>query len=58
MLRCLTWPSNETSPRLTPEEVDVLFGYTFQLAQTGSLNNGKYIGATDAIYWERLKGNN
>jgi hypothetical protein len=58
MLRMVTWPSEETSPRLTPEEVDVLFHFTFDVAQAGQLNNGKYIGATTALYWQRLKGGN
>lgn len=58
MLRVLTWPSDEASPRLTPDEVNTLVGFTFQLAQTGALSNGKYVGATEAIYWQRMKGGN
>lgn len=58
MLRYLTWPSQETSPRLTPEEVDLLFKFTFDVAQAGGLTNGKYIGATFALYWERTNGGN
>ena len=58
MLRYLTWPSQETSPRLTPNEVDVLAQFTFDVAQAGQLTEGKYIGATKALYWERMKGDN
>lgn len=58
MLRYLTWPSQETSPRLTPEEVETLARFTFDVAQAGHLTEGKYIGATKALYWFRLNGGN
>jgi hypothetical protein len=58
MLRFLTWPSRETSPRLTPDEVDTLARFTFDVAQAGQLTEGKYIGATIALYWQRMNGGN
>lgn len=58
MLRYLTWPSQNNSPRLTPEEVTTLAQFTFDVAQAGHLNNGKYIGASIALYWVRLNGGN
>lgn len=58
MLRYLTWPSQETSPHLTPQEVDILACFTFEVAQAGQLTEGKYVGATVALYWERLNGGN
>jgi hypothetical protein len=50
--------SEETAPHLTPEEVDSLFAFTFQVAEAEQLNNGKYIGASQPLYWHRQKGNN
>lgn len=58
MLRFLTWPSQESSPRLTPDEVDTLARFTFDVAQAGQLTEGKYIGATIALYWQRMNGGN
>jgi hypothetical protein len=58
MLTYLTWKSDEPSPRLTPNEVNTLFSFTFQAAQLGLLNNGKYEGASRPLYWERTRGSN
>lgn len=58
MLKAITWVSDETSPVLTPKEVDVLFEFSRQMADLGELSNGKYAGANVPLYWERLKGNN
>ena len=58
MLRYLTWPSKETSPRLTSDEVNTLIRFTYDVMQAGHLTEGKYVGATTALYWERLKGDN
>lgn len=58
MLRYLTWPSQETSPTLTPEEVDVLFNFTQQMAELGQLSNGKFVGASQPLYWQRIRGSN
>lgn len=58
MLRILTWPSQETSARLTPAEVEVLFNFTSELNKCGQLGNGTYVGASQPIYWERTKGGN
>lgn len=55
MVRCLAWNSNDTSPRLTTDEVNELFVTTYQFAKCGELSNGKYIGASRALYWVRLK---
>lgn len=58
MLRYLTWISQETSRRLTPDEVDVLFAFCHQMADLGKLSNGKYVGASQPLYWQRVKGSN
>lgn len=58
MLRVLTWFSQEHGDRLTPQEIDTLAGFTYEMAQLGQLTNGKYVGATESIYWERTKGGN
>lgn len=58
MLSYLTWPSKETSPRLTPDEVNTLIRFTYDVMLAGHLTEGKYVGATTALYWERLKGDN
>ena len=58
MLTYLTWVSQEQSPYLTPDEVNTLFGFTFQASQLGLLSNGKYEGASRPLYWHRTtKGN-
>jgi hypothetical protein len=54
MINFLAWPGLDTSPRLTPLEVDALFNFTFGLAQIGQLNKG-YRGACMVMYWQRLK---
>jgi hypothetical protein len=54
-VRALAWESSEDSPQLTPEEVDILFDTTQQLASLGMLSEGKYVGATKALYWQRIQ---
>jgi hypothetical protein len=58
MLTYLAWPSKEASPRLTPDEVNTLFGFMFQAMQLGHLSNGKFEGASRPLYWQRLNGGN
>jgi hypothetical protein len=58
VLRALTWVSEDPSRRLTAQEVNALFSFTYEVAQAGQLTEGKYIGATTALYWQRLKGTN
>jgi len=58
MLRVITWSSEETSPRLTPKEAEVLCEFSKQMADCGELSNGKYVGASQPLWWERLKGSN
>lgn len=58
MLTFVTWPSIETSPRLTPQEVEVLFDFCSQMADLGKLSNGKYVGVSQPLYWERLHEGN
>lgn len=58
MLRFLTWVSEEKSERLTPDEVEILFNFTSQMADLGKLSNGKYIGASQPLYWHRTNGGN
>jgi len=53
-VRCLAWESSENSPRLTQNEIDCLFEATQQLASLGALTEGKYVGATKALYWQRI----
>ena len=54
IIRCLAWPSSEQSQTLTPSEVAQLADVAEQLASPGQLSDGKYIGATKALYWQRL----
>jgi hypothetical protein len=58
MLRVITWPSEETAPRLTSKEAEVLFEFSRQMAECGELSDGKYVGASQPLWWERLKGGN
>lgn len=58
MLRCITWYSEETAATLTPHEADMLFIMFSEMNKVGQLCNGKYIGASEPVYWHRLKGNN
>jgi hypothetical protein len=52
-VRAFAWESNETSPRLTPDEVDELFKTCQVLAKAGVLN-GKFKNACQVIPWQRL----
>lgn len=56
MLKTLAWNSEDTSAYLTPREVDVLFNFCHEIADLGDLSNGKYFGASQPLYWVRLKG--
>lgn len=58
MLSVITWPSEETSSRLTVKEAEVLFDFSRQMSECGQLSNGKYIGVSQPLWWERLKGSN
>jgi hypothetical protein len=56
-LGVLCWYSQETSPRLTPTEVDNLFKTCQALADTGVLN-GKFKTPSVPVFWVRIsKGN-
>jgi len=54
----LYWQSSASGDRLTPTEVEELFVCTQQLMALGQLSNGKYVGATRALYWVRLPKEN
>lgn len=58
MLTSVSWPSMETSPRLLPQEIEVLANFCFQMSEFGQLSNGKFKGASVPLYWVRLKGIN
>lgn len=57
MINHLSWVSKDTSPRLTPEEVDCLFLTCVTLANQGLLN-GKFQNPCQVIYWQRLPEEN
>lgn len=52
IVQCLSWPSDETSPRLTPDEVEKLFDTLTQLSRLGVLN-GKFKHSCVPLYWVR-----
>jgi hypothetical protein len=56
--RALAWESSEIGDRLTPVEVAELVDCTQQLASLGALTDGKYIGASRALYWQRIQKEN
>lgn len=57
MINHFSWISKDTSPRLTPEEVEGLFLTCVTLANQGLLN-GKFKNPCQVIYWQRLPEEN
>lgn len=58
MLRVLTWTSPDKSPRLTAAEIDSLVAFTLELSKVGELSNGKFVVASQPLFWHRHSGGN